>query len=140
MVFTQQVSYFLVCLAMLLGFTNHLLTIIFYELSYIDIPLELLVSISVDRTDPPGFIPANSTEYRAASGPQVVTCTATGGTGSISYQWSSTCSGCPFRSSTDATISRTAVHSRDIGTHTCTATDTAGRTGSTGVVFNIVGE
>ena len=140
MVFTQQASYFLVCLAMLLGFTNHLHTIIFYELSYIDIPLELLVSISVDRTDPPGFIPADSTEYRAASGPQDVTCTATGGSGSISYQWSSTCNGCVFSSSTVAMILRAAVHSGDIGTHTCTATDTAGSTGSTGVVFNIVGE
>ena len=47
-------------------------------ISYTDIPLELLVSISVDRTDPPGFTPGDSTEYRAASGPQVVTCTATG--------------------------------------------------------------
>ena len=108
--------------------------------AFYDNPLELLVSISVGRTDPPGFTPADSTEYRAASGPQVVTCTATGGSGSISYQWSSTCNGCVFSSSTAATISRTAVHSRDIGTHTCTATDTAGRTGSTGVVFSIVGE
>ena len=109
-------------------------------ISYTDIPLELLVNISVDRTDPPGFTPMNPTEYRAASGPQVFTCTATGGTGSISYQWSSTCNGCVFSTSTDARITRTGVHSGDSGTHTCTATDAAGRTGSTGVVFNIVGE
>ncbi len=109
-------------------------------ISYTDIPLELLVSISVDRTDPPGFTPGDSTEYRAASGPQVVTCTATGGTGSITYQWLSTCNDCVFSSSTDATICRAAVHSGDTDTHTCTATDTAGRTGSTSVVFTIVGE
>ena len=41
---------------------------------------------------------------------------------------------------TSRTITRTAVHSGDTGTHTCTATDGAGRSGSTSVVFTIVGE
>ena len=40
---------------------------------------------------------------------------------------------------TSRTIDRT-VHSGDTGTHTCTATDGAGRSGSTSVVFTIVGE
>ena len=104
----------------------------------------LVVEILVDRTDPPGFTPENTTDYRAASGPQVVTCTATGGSGSGDYQyvWTSTCSSCSFRtSSTGATsvIKRAAVHSGDIGTHTCTASR-RGDSASASIVFNVVGE
>jgi len=103
-------------------------------------PDPLTVSITVDRTDPPGFTPESPTDYRAASGPQDVTCTATGGTGAgPTYQWSSTCGGCDFTTSTDATISRTAVHSGDIGTHTCTASR-GGDSASASIVFNVVGE
>ena len=106
--------------------------------------VSLVVEISVDRTDPPGFTPENPTDYRAASGPQIVTCTATGGSGSgdYDYVWTSTCSGCTFqRTSTGATsvIERTAVHSGDIGTHTCTATR-GGDSASASIVFSVVGE
>ena len=107
-------------------------------------PVPLTVSITVDRTDPPGFTPENPTDYRAASGPVVVTCTATGGSGSgdYDYEWTSTCSGCDFqRTSTGVTsvISRTAVHSGDIGTHTCTVSR-GGDSASVSIVFNVVGE
>ena len=106
--------------------------------------VSLVVEISVDRTDPPGFTPENPTDYRAASGPQIVTCTATGGSGSgdYDYEWTSTCSSCSFRrTSTGATsvIERTSVHSGDIGTHTCTATR-GGDSASASIVFNVVGE
>ena len=107
-------------------------------------PDPLTVSITVDRTDPPGFTPENPTDYRAASGPQIVTCTAKGGSGSgdYDYEWTSTCSRCDFqRTSTGVTsvIDRTAVHSRDIGTHTCTASR-GGDSASDSIVFNVVGE
>ena len=103
-------------------------------------PDPLTVSITVDRTDPPGFTPENASDYRAASGPQDVTCAATGGTGAgPTYQWSSTCGGCDFRTSTDATISRIAVNSRDNGTHTCTASR-GGDSASASIVFYVVGE
>ena len=103
-------------------------------------PDPLTVSITVDRTDPPGFTPENPTNYRAASGPQEFTCTATGGTGDgLAYQWSSTCGGCVFSSKTEAAIFRTALHSGDIGTHTCTATR-GGETAMDSIVINIVGE
>ena len=102
-------------------------------------PDPLTVSITVDRTDPPGFTPENPTDYRAASGPQVFTCTAIGGTGDgPTYQWSSTCGGCVFRT-TDAVITRKALHSGDTGTHTCTATR-GGETAEDSVVINVVGE
>ena len=103
-------------------------------------PDPLTVSITVDRTDPPGFAPENPTEYRAASGPQNFTCTATGGSGDgPTYQWSSTCDGCAFSSRTDAVITRPALHSGDIGTHTCTATR-GGETVMNSIVINIVGK
>ena len=109
------------------------------------LPPDLLtVSITVDRTDPPGFTPENPTDYRAASGPQITTCTATGGSGSgdYDYEWTSTCSRCFFRTrSTGLTsvIVRTAVHSGDIGTHTCTVSR-GGDSASDSIVFNVVGE
>ena len=103
-------------------------------------PDPLTVSITVDRTDPPGFTPENPTNYRAASGPQEFTCTATGGTGDgPTYQWSSNCNRCDFRNKTDAVIFRKALHSGDNGTHTCTAT--RGReTAMDSIVINVVGE
>ena len=119
------------------------LTLLLY--THLNITLVSLdVEISVDRTDPPGFTPENTTDYRAASGPQIVTCTATGGSGSGDYQyvWTSTCSSCSFRtSSTGATsvIELRALHSGDIGTHTCTASR-RGDSASASIVFNVVGE
>ena len=56
--------------------------------------------------------------------------------------WTSTCSSCSFRmTSTGATsvIERASVHSRDIGTHTCTASR-GGDSASDSIVFNVVGE
>ena len=99
----------------------------------------LTVSISVDYSPPADFTPGPN-EYRAASGPVTVTCTATGlGNGAVSYQWSSTCRNCPFQSATTNSIRRSAVHSGDTGTHTCTATQN-GITASTTINFLVVGE
>ena len=105
--------------------------------------VSLVVEISVSYSPPLGFTPGPN-EYRAASGPVVVTCTATGGRGSgdYDYEWTSACSGCAFRTtSTGVTskISRTAVLSRDNGTHTCTASR-GGDSASASIVFNVVGE
>ena len=84
--------------------------------------LDLTVTILVDY-DPPADFTLGPNEYKAASGPVTVTCTATGtGTGPVSYRWSSTCRSCPFQSATSNSITRTAVHSGDNGTHTCTVT------------------
>ena len=102
--------------------------------------VSLVVEISVSYSPPPGFTPGPN-EYRAASGPVVVTCTATGGSGSgdYGYEWTSTCSGCVFSLQTISVISRSAVHSSDIGTHTCTASR-GGDSASASIVFSVVGE
>ena len=99
---------------------------------------ELLVTISDSYNPPPGVV-LGPNEYRAASGPVNVTCTAIGGTGSISYQWSSTCSRCPFKNESMRSNIRGAVHSGDNGTHTCTATTTEAE-GSASVHFIVKGE
>ena len=98
---------------------------------------ELLVNIRVSYTPPPEFI-AGPNEYRAASGPVRVTCTAVGGTGPVSYQWSSTCRDCPFLSATRSSVYLTFVHSGDTGIHTCTAMDSKIH-GSRSIIFNVVG-
>ena len=99
----------------------------------------LTVSISVDYSPPTDFT-AGPNEYRAASGPVTVTCTATGaGSGTISYQWSSDCRNCPFQSATTNLIRRAAVHSGDTGTHTCVATQN-GITASASINFQVVGK
>ena len=98
---------------------------------------ELFVDVAVSYTPPPGFIPGPN-EYRAASGPVTVTCTAVGGTGPVSYQWSSTCRSCPFQTATAQAIYRGAVHSGDTGVHTCTALNSKIH-GSGSICFNVVG-
>ena len=94
------------------------------------------VSILVDYDPPTDFTPGPN-EYRAASGPVTVTCTAAG---AVNYQWSSTCRDCDFQSATSSSIIRPAVHSGDTGTHTCVATRGDGSTGTASIDFNVVGE
>ena len=106
------------------------------DTSYLPL-IELSVVITVDYTPPPGFTPGLN-EYRAASGLVTVTCTATGGTGYASYQWSSTCRDCPFESATSRSIRRGSVNSGDTGIHTCTATR-GGIAGNASIEFNVVG-
>ena len=99
---------------------------------------ELFVNISVSYNPPPG-VELGPNEYRAASGPVTVTCTAIGGTGSVSYQWSSTCRNCPFQTANSMMITRGAVNSGDSGTHTCNAT-TSANVGSASIKFSVRGE
>ena len=99
---------------------------------------ELFVTISVFYNPPPGVV-LGPNEYRAASGPVTVTCTAIGGTGDVSYQWSSDCKSCPFLTANSMFIKRGAVHSGDNGTHTCNATTTEA-VGSASIKFTVKGE
>ena len=99
---------------------------------------ELEVSITVSYVPPPGS-ELGPNEYRAASGPVTVTCTAVGGTGPVSYQWTSTCRDCPFQTENSKSVTRAAVHSSDIGNHTCTATSGL-ISGSKTISFDVVGK
>ena len=99
---------------------------------------ELFIDVTVSYTPPPGFIPGPN-EYRAASGPVTVNCTAVGGTGPVSYQWSSTCRACNFQTASKRIIIRAAAISGDTGTHTCTATS-GSKIGSRSIIFKVVGK
>ena len=89
--------------------------------------------------EPPPGTELGPNQYRAASGPVTVTCIAVGGTGPVSYQWSSTCRNCPFQTAISSSVARAAVHSGDTGIHTCTATS-GSISGSETISFNVVGK
>ena len=98
--------------------------------------------ISVDHSPPVDATSSSNDTYslRAASGPVVVNCTATGPEAEmVSYQWSSTCRKCVFQSKMGGSITRPAVHSGDNGTHTCMATGN-GISATASIDFFIVGK
>ena len=76
--------------------------------------------------------------FRAASS-VTLRCVAEGASGSVSFQWTSTCSSCFASSNYSETISEQFLRSRDSGNHTCTATDSAGNTGSSLQQMTITG-
>ena len=102
---------------------------------------ELAVTFDVDYPAPPDFV-GGPNDYRAAS-TLTLTCQATGGSGTISYLWTSTCTGCFISSATEESqaVGRTTLQSVDSGNHTCTVTDSdGGEMGSATIEINVVGE
>ena len=128
MVFPVQVSLGIYC--------NHLVK------AYLFLPHveKLTIPHILVRYYRPADFNGGQTEFRAASGPVTITCVAIGaGSGTINYQWSSTCRSCPFKSATSSAITRDAVDSGDTGTHTCEATR-GGGIARFSFNFNVVGE
>ncbi len=80
-------------------------------------------------------------DFRAGSGPVNLTCQVEGATGTVSYQWTSTCSYCFAKGPTSQSVTGTFFRvDIDDGTHTCTATDSdGGETGSASFVMRIIG-
>ena len=119
-------------------------------------PTDLNVSI-LPVYDAPPDVTLGEDEYRAAS-LLTLSCQVTGATGTVSYQWSSNCSGDCFFSGDNANADTTAqnistsfrgnvdnmfdffLHSADAGTYTCEATDGSGNTGSGSREVRIVGK
>ncbi len=101
---------------------------------------DLTVTIDVDYTPPADFDRPTVNDFRAGSGPVTLTCQVEGATGTVTYQWTSTCGNCfakgPTTQSVIGTFLRVDV---DDGTHTCTATDSGGGTGSASFVMRIIG-
>ena len=103
----------------------------------------LTVTIDGDYISPPDFV-GGPNDYRAASG-VTLTCQVEGGSGAVTYLWSSTCTGaislCFVQTQIDQIVSRSNLRSSDSGTHTCLVTDSAnGQTGSATIEMNVVGE
>ncbi len=105
---------------------------------------DLTVTIVVDYTPPVDFDRPSESDYRAGSGPVTLTCQVEGATGSVTYQWTSTCTGACFifhtlgrKPSVTQPFLRASV---DDGTHTCTATDSdGGEIVSASTVMRIIG-
>ncbi len=101
---------------------------------------DLTVTIDVDYTPPADFDRPSVNDFRAGSGPVTLTCQVEGATGSVTYQWTSTCGNC-FASGTSPLVTQQFLRAGlDDGTHTCTATDSdGGETGSADFVMRIIG-
>ena len=101
--------------------------------------IAIRVTIQITYTSPGTYPVYSPPNYRAASAVSL-RCVASGYSGSISYQWSSTCSSCFASSSSSQTISDNILRSRDAGVHTCSVTDSLGNTGSNSTTMKIVGK
>ena len=110
------------------------MSIAYYESSF-PTP-ELVVSISIDYTPPPGAV-LGPNEYRAAS-PLTITCEVQGATGTVTYSWVSTLS--PVSGEPDSLRQRLLLRSSFSGVHTCTATDSGGSSGIASIPVNVVGK
>ena len=97
--------------------------------------------MTIDVTyNPPFDFTLPSPPYYHPTSSVTLTCRAHHATGSVSYQWSSTCSSCFASSSTAQTISETILKSNSAGVHTCRATDGGGNTGSNSTEMRLIGK
>ncbi len=87
---------------------------------------------------PPAGVTLTPPNYRAATSVSL-RCDAVGTTGSVNYQWSSTCGSSCFVSGSSQNVSRDKLWSYDAGQHTCTVTDEVGNTGRATTEMNIIG-
>ncbi len=98
--------------------------------------VELNVTIAI-QYNPPTGVTIRPPDYSPAT-PVSLRCEASGGSGSVSYQWNSTCNSC-FVSGTSQTQNQSYLWSYDAGEHTCVATDGRGYTSSASTRMTIIG-
>ncbi len=100
--------------------------------------VDLNVTIAIQYS-PPAGVTLTPPKYRAATSVSL-RCDAVGTTGSVSYQWSSTCGSSCFVSGSSQTVSRNNLWSYDAGQHTCVVTDGVGNTGKANIEMNVIGK
>ena len=114
----------------------------FHVSEFLSLPTELAVIIDVDYSEaPPDFV-GDPNDYRAAS-MLLLICQAEGETGSETYEWTSTCTGCFINSWTfqNQVVGRATLQSVDSDNHTYTVTNSdGGEMGSATIKINVVGE
>ena len=77
--------------------------------------------------------------YQAGSS-VTLTCQAYGGSLPLTYVWNSTCDGnCFVLEETTQSVTNSAVHSRDSGSHNCSVTDYVGHSGFAVLQMSISG-
>ena len=96
------------------------------------------MAINIAYNPPFDFTHATPPYYRPASTVNL-TCVAYGATGSVTYQWTSTCSSC-FVRGTSQSVTKNTLVSSDAGNHTCTATDSDSNSGSADTEMRIIGK
>ena len=102
--------------------------------------LNVTIAVS-DYTPPPDYV-GGPNDYRAAS-KLTLTCQATGGSGTVMYNWTSTCTGCFINSQTfqNQIVGRSTLQSVDSSNYTCMATDSdGGGMGNATIEIIVVGE
>ena len=96
------------------------------------------MTIDVTYNPPSDFTLPSPPYYRPATS-VTLTCHTHNATGSVTYQWSSTCTSCFASSSTAQSISDSILTSSDAGVHTCTVTDQDGNTGNGSTPMQLIG-
>ena len=96
------------------------------------------MTIEVTYNRPSDFHLPSPPYYRPATS-VTLACHAHNATGSVTYQWSSTCTSCFVSGRTAQSISDSILTSSDAGVHTCTVTDQDGNTGNTSTVMQLIG-
>ena len=100
-----------------------------------------VLKVTIDVTyNPPFDFTLPSPPYYCPASSVTLTCRAHNATGSVSYQWSSTCSSCFASRSRAQTISETILKSNSAGVHTCRVTDSDGNTGSNNTEMRLIGK
>ena len=97
---------------------------------------DLMVTIVPTYTPPPD-VDLGPNEYRAAT-TLTLTCMVEGASRTVSYQWMTSFEG--DEDLTTPSITRDQLRPQENGTHTCTATDGDGVTGSGSIEVIVVGE
>ncbi len=100
-------------------------------------PVDLNVTIAIQYS-PPAGVTLTPPDYSPATNVSL-RCDVIGNSGSVSYQWSSTCGSSCFVSGSSQTVSRDKLWSYDAGQHTCVATDGDGNTGRATIEMNVIG-
>ena len=83
--------------------------------------LNVTIAVS-DYTHPPDYV-GGPNDYKTASR-LTLTCQVTGGNGTVTYEWTATCTGCFISMDTfqNQVVGRSSLQSVDSGNFTCTAT------------------
>ena len=95
------------------------------------------LKVSIDIQYSPLGESLEPTQYKASTAVSL-RCVAEGASGTIRYQWSSTCANC-FVSGTSQTVSTNRLRSYDAGQHTCIAMDDSRNFGNANTTMQIIG-
>lgn len=77
--------------------------------------------------------------YQAGSS-VTLTCQAYGGSPPLTYVWNSTCGNCFVLEEMTQSVTRSALHSRDSGIHTCSVVDYVGHSGLAIIQMTVSGK